>query len=158
MLFRSLNAVETTNEYQLDHLITTIKNAVGGFKSRKITILGLAFKPDTDDIRDSVSIKLIYSLLKNKAKVIVHDPKAIENTKEVFRNKITYADSLERALNGTDCAIIMTSWRVYSQLNHIHVNKMRKRIIVDTRRILKNHKLNIEYYPIGIGSSSNIYR
>lgn len=146
-----LNAVETVNKYQLEHLISIIKKALGSIKDKKITILGLAFKPDTDDIRDSVSIKLITQLLRNKARIKAHDPKAIENTKRIFGDKIDYTDSLVEALKGAECAIILTNWKMYSKLSNHHVNKMKKRIIIDTRRILKEKDLNITYYPIGVG-------
>lgn len=146
-----LDAVETVNKYQLEHLISIIKKALGSIKDKKITILGLAFKPDTDDIRDSVSIKLIAQLLRNKAQIKAHDPKAIENTKKIFGDKIDYTDSLVEALKGAECAIILTNWKMYSRLNNHQVNKMKKRIIIDTRRILKGKKLNITYHPIGVG-------
>ncbi|MBM2852266.1 MAG: putative UDP-glucose 6-dehydrogenase [Candidatus Nitrosotenuis sp.] len=81
-----LDAVEAVNDYQLKNLVLTIKKALGKIRGKKITVLGLAFKADTDDIRDSVSIKLISLLLKNGAKITVHDPKAIDNTRMVFGN------------------------------------------------------------------------
>jgi UDPglucose 6-dehydrogenase len=146
-----LNAVESVNKYQLEHIISVIEKALGNIKDRKIAILGLAFKPDTDDIRDSVSIKLITNLLKNGAQVIAHDPKAIENTKKIFGDRINYTYSLVESLKGTECAVILTNWKIYSKLNNRQVSKMKKRIIVDTRRILKDHNLDITYYPIGIG-------
>lgn len=146
-----LNAVETVNNYQLDHVISTIKKALGSIKHKNITILGLAFKPDTDDIRDSVSIKLIAKLLNSDANIKVHDPKAIENTRSIFGDRITYTDSLVEALKNSECAVILTNWKMYHSLKNKHVNKMKRRIIVDTRRMLKEHNLNITYYPIGIG-------
>jgi UDPglucose 6-dehydrogenase len=146
-----LNAVETVNQYQLQNLISTIKKAVGRISGKKITILGTSFKPDTDDIRDSVSIKLIELLLKHQAKVNVHDPKAIENTKKVFGGKITYFDSIKDALRDSECAVIMTSWKEYSKINDEHVKQMKRKVIVDSRRILKESGLNIKYFPIGIG-------
>jgi UDPglucose 6-dehydrogenase len=146
-----LNAVKEINDYQLKHVILTIKKAAGDLQNKKITILGLAFKPDTDDIRDSVSIKLIYSLLKQGAEIIVHDPKAIENTKNIFKEKISYARSLDDALRKSQCCVIVTPWREYSKINERHLRLMKNRIIVDTRRILNDSKLKMSYYPIGIG-------
>jgi UDPglucose 6-dehydrogenase len=146
-----LDAVETVNKHQLDHLITTVRKAVGELGGKQITVLGLAFKPDTDDIRDSVSIKLIKSLLKLGVKVKAHDPKAIENTKRIFANKIEYFDSIRESLKDSDCGIIVTNWKEYSKINDQDIKVMNKNIIVDTRRILHKRNLNIKYYPIGIG-------
>jgi len=146
-----LNAVRKVNDYQLKHVILTIKKAVGDLKNTKITVLGLAFKPDTDDIRDSVSIKLIHLLLKQGAEITVHDPKAIENTKNIFKERISYAKSLDDALQKSQCCVIITPWKEYSKINERHLRLMKKRTIVDTRRILNNSKLKMNYYPIGIG-------
>ena len=145
-----LDAVETVNDYQLENLVLTIKNALGKIRDKKITVLGLAFKASTDDIRDSVSIKLIHLLLKSGVKITVHDPKAIHNTKRIFGDKISYSDSIYSALKGSECGVIVTPWKEYSKLNEKHLKIMKKRIIVDSRRML-NPKLNMRYYPIGIG-------
>lgn len=147
-----LDAVETVNRYQLEHLLSTIKKAIGKINGKKITILGTSFKPDTDDIRDSVSIKLIELLLKHQATIIIHDPKAIENTRNVFGDRIRYFDSINDALKGSECAVIMTSWKDYSRINNEHLKQMKRKIIVDTRRMLKRTELNAKYIPIGIGS------
>ncbi len=146
-----LDAVEAVNDYQLENLVLTVKRALGKINGKKITILGLAFKADTDDIRDSVSIKLISLLLKNGAKITAHDPKAIDNTKMVFGNKISYAHSIDDALENSECGIIVTPWKEYAKLTEKHLKVMKKRNIVDSRRMLNNHKLNMRYYPIGIG-------
>ena len=146
-----LNAVETVNQYQLQNLISTIKKATGRIRGRKITILGTSFKPDTDDIRDSVSIKLIELLLKYQAKINIHDPKAIENTKKVFGKKVSYFDSIKDALRDSECMVIMTSWKEYSKISNEHIKQMKRKVVVDSRRILKESGLNVKYFPIGIG-------
>lgn len=146
-----LDAVKEVNDYQLKHVILIIKKSTGNLKNKKIAVLGLAFKPDTDDIRDSVSIKLIHSLLKQGAVITVHDPKAIENTRNIFKGKISYARSLDDALRKSQCCVIMTPWKEYSKINETHLRLMEKRVIVDTRRILNDSKLKMKYYPIGIG-------
>ena len=145
-----LDAVEKINYQQLENIITTIKKKIRKIKNKKITILGLAFKPDTDDIRDSVSIKLIELLLKEGVKIIVHDPKAILNTKIIFGNKIEYSNSINEALKNSECAIIMTAWNEYTKINNSNIKLMKRNIIIDTRRIL-NKKLDVDYEAIGIG-------
>lgn len=146
-----LDAVETINEHQLKILLSTIKKATSKICGKRITILGTSFKPDTDDIRDSVSIKLIELLLKHKVKVTIHDPKAIENTKKIFGNKIRYVDSIKDALKDSECAVIMTSWKEYTKINNDHLSQMRRKIIVDSRRLLAKSDLDARYFPIGIG-------
>lgn len=146
-----LDAVEKVNRNQVRNITSIIKKTLGRLKGHKITILGLAFKPDTDDIRESVSLKLIELLLGEGAKIIVHDPKAIENTKSVFENKIEYTDSISEALRGSECTVIMTSWKEYTSISEKELKLMKKRFIVDTRRLLLGKKLNITYHAIGIG-------
>jgi UDPglucose 6-dehydrogenase len=148
-----LNAVEKTNEDQIDSIIGLMKKALGRIESKNITVLGTAFKPNTDDIRNSIAIKLIKKILKMKGKVRIHDPKAMENTRKIFGNKIEYAETLSNALKNSHCAVIMTQWTQYKTLNDNSIKNMRKKLIVDCRRMLKNKKLDADYYAIGIGKN-----
>ena len=107
-----------------------MKKILGGITSKRITILGTAFKPNTDDIRDSKSIELIKKLLKNKSKITIHDPKAIENTKKIFGEKILYATSIADALNKSQCMIIMTHWKQYDTLNNNSIKHMDKKTLL----------------------------
>ena len=125
---------------------------MGNIKNKQITILGVAFKANTDDIRDSVSITLIKTLLNKGAKMIVHDPMAIENTKRIFEDKILYSNSIKNALHGSNCGVIMTDWKVYQNISKSNFAVMKNKIIVDSRRILKFKKLDLEYHGIGIGN------
>ena len=91
--------------------------------------------------------------MKNKAKITVHDPRAIENTKKIFGTKILYAKSIADALNKSQCGIIMTHWKQYDTLNNNSIKHMNKKIIIDCRRVLAKKELGAEYYGIGIGKS-----
>jgi UDPglucose 6-dehydrogenase len=146
-----LSAVEKTNHEQMNNIMSLMKKILGSIPSKRITILGTAFKPNTDDVRDSKSIELIKKLLKNKAKITIHDPKAIENTKKIFGKKIIYAKSIADALNKSQCGIIMTHWKQYDTLNNHSIKHMSKKIIIDCRRVLVKKELDAEYYAIGIG-------
>ena len=148
-----LSAVEKTNREQMNNIISLMKKILGGITSKRITILGTAFKPNTDDVRDSKSIELIKKLLKNKAKIIIHDPKAIENTKKIFGEKILYAKSISDALNKSQCVIIMTHWKQYDTLNNNSIKRMNEKNIIDCRRVLVKKELDAKYYAIGIGKS-----
>ena len=146
-----LNAVEDVNEKQLDDIISMVKKKLGVLESKKITILGTSFKPNTDDIRDSIAIELIKKFLKRKVKVTVHDPRAIENTKNVFKNKINYTKSISDALLGSQCVIIMTQWKQYEKLVNNDFKRMKKKLIIDSRRMLAEKQLDADYYAIGLG-------
>jgi len=146
-----LEAVRETNNFQVRNLMILIKEALQKIRGRRISILGLSFKEGSDDIRESVSIKLIRLLLKKQAKIIVHDPKAIENTKMIFGDKISYADSVKAAIKGSHCTVIMTPWKEYSNLTNNDLRLMKRRLIIDSRRLLDRYKLDAEYHAIGIG-------
>ena len=148
-----LNAVKKTNHEQVNNIVSLMKKILGNIAAKRITVLGTAFKPNTDDIRDSKSIELIKKLLKNKAKITIHDPKAIENTKKIFGKKILYAKSISNALNKSQCVIIMTHWKQYDTLNNNSIKQMNRKIIIDCRRVLVKKELDAKYYAIGIGKS-----
>jgi UDPglucose 6-dehydrogenase len=146
------NAVEKSNQQQIINTINLIEKNCGNLKGKNISILGLSFKPKTDDIRDSISLIIIEKLLKKQAKIKVHDPMAIENVKKKFKNKITYSNSISDALKDSYCGVIMTAWPEYSKITNNNLRNMKKRIIIDTRRILKDQKLDCVYNAIGIGN------
>jgi len=146
-----LNAVEDINSKQLEQIITIAKQQLTDLKSKRITVLGTSFKPNTDDIRDSISIELIKKLLKRKAKVTVHDPRAIKNTRDVFGGKIIYAKSMNDALLKSQCAIIMTEWTQYEKLNNNNFKHMTKKVVIDSRRMLIGKQLDVNYFGIGLG-------
>ena len=146
-----LNAVEKTNQNQMENIISLIEKKLGKIASKRITILGTAFKPNTDDVRDSMAIKLIKKLLRKKAKITIYDPKAIKNTMKIFGGKIGYAKSINDALNKSQCTIMMTHWKQFEMLNNSSIKHMKKKIIIDCRRILAKKELDAEYYAIGIG-------
>jgi UDPglucose 6-dehydrogenase len=149
-----LNAVEDVNSNQLDEIILILKQKLGDLSSKKITILGTAFKPDTDDIRDSIAIKLIKILLQKKTKIIIHDPKAIKNTQRVFKEKINYAKTIEDALSKSQCVIIMTQWKQYERLNNNQFKYMTKKLVIDCRRMLVKKQLDVDYIAIGLGKEN----
>jgi len=133
-----LEATKEVNEIQVNKVVELIREHLGSLKGKTITVLGLSFKKDTDDIRESVSIKLIEKLLKNHAIVRAHDPMALKNTEKIFGNKVFFYNSPAESLKGTQCAVIMTDWPVYRHLGQKIIGKMKKPVIIDTKRVLKN--------------------
>ncbi len=146
-----LNAVEKTNKQQIMNIMELIKQNIGKIKGKKITVLGVAFKPNTDDVRDSTSIELIRRLMKSGAIVTIHDPKALDNARKIFHDNTKYAKSILSALKNSQCTVIMTKWKEYERINNKTIKHMDKKFIIDTRRILSNKNLNAKYYAIGLG-------
>ena len=146
-----LTAVEKINKQQISHIVTLVKQNIGKINGKKLTILGVAFKPGTDDIRNSVSIDLVKRLLKLGAKITIHDPKALENARKIFHDNTKYVKSVPSALKDCQCAIIMTQWKDYERINNKIIKQMAKKFIIDTRRVLYNKNLDAKYYAIGLG-------
>lgn len=146
-----LDAVKNTNTLQVNKVMSLIKQNLKKLQNKKISILGLSFKEDTDDIRESKSIVLIDMLLKQGCNIFVHDPKAIHNVQSIFKNKITYTNSLKDILVNSNCAVVMTPWQQYKKLKEKDFLTMKNPIVVDTRRILNIHNKKIQYIGLGIG-------
>jgi len=147
-----LKAVQQINDLQIKRIICLLEKNLGTIRNKHITILGLSFKENSDDIRESRSIELIKILLKKKSKISVHDPKAMKNTETIFKNKITYADSVLKSLDNCHCVVIMTPWKIYTKLKNNSFKNMKRKLIIDTRRILSGKNLNAEYFALGMGN------
>lgn len=125
-------------------------------KGKKIAVLGLAFKPNTDDMREAVSIPIINSLLDKGAKVHAHDPAAMKNAKEIFDspNLFLEEDPIQ-ALSDAEGCILVTEWRIYGQLSpKTFKGAMKTPILIDGRRLFDSKKMRtrgIKYFGIGLG-------
>jgi len=146
-----LKAVEKTNDNQIENIFQIINKKLGKLENKQIGILGLSFKENSDDIRESRSIELIKILLKQKCKIKVHDPKATKNTKLIFKDKIIYSNSISNVINNSDCIVIMTPWREYTKLKNDDFNNMKKKLVIDTRRLFSKKKMKIDYIALGVG-------
>lgn len=143
------SSVKKVNTHQINEIITIMKQKLRKLDGKVISILGLSFKENSDDIRGSVSIQLIRKLLKKNCKIKVHDPVAIPNTKKVFYNDISYFENEDKCLECSDCVIIMTPWDRYKNLDLEIVRKMNHPFIIDTRRILSNPNVHTDYVALG---------
>jgi len=128
-----LKAVMEVNKKQPLKLIELLKKHISRLDGKTIGILGLAFKPNTDDIRESSAITIVKKLLEEGAKVIVYDPKAMENFKRLFP-QIEYASSAQEVLNKTDIILIQTEWSEFEQLDYSG------KIVIDGRRVKSAEK------------------
>ena len=146
-----LETVQNCNNQQVDSIIKLLKKNVKNLHNKKIGILGLAFKENTNDIRESVSINLIKKLLQEKCIVNVHDPKALKNIKKIFKNKLEYFDEYKQIFHNSDCAILMTPWEEYTKINSKLIKKLKLKLFIDTRRVLSFNNDEIKFLSLGIG-------
>ena len=130
-----------------------IEEKISNLKDKTISILGLSFKKNTDDIRESVSIKIVSELLTRNANVKVHDPMAIENFKKIFPSNIIYCSKIHECIDSADCCVILTDWDEYITLTSDDFKKhMKHPNVIDARRIYDPSKMNsINFSAIGYG-------
>jgi len=129
-----LQSVLTINEQQPHRMVALLEEKVGSVKGKRISILGLAFKDNTDDIRDSRAIPVIQELLQKGAQVVAYDPLAISNMQQIFPT-IEYCTSARETLTGSEGCLVMTEWPEFSRLDK-EFDLMAHRIIIEGRRIL----------------------
>ncbi len=122
------------NKQQPGRLVELLKSRVGELKNKRIAILGLAFKDNTDDIRDSRAIPVIEGLLARGAIIAAYDPMACQAMEKIFPS-INYCRSAAEALEGSEGCLVMTEWPEFEEL-HDEFDRMRKKIIIEGRRIL----------------------
>jgi len=151
-----LKETDRINAERSKLFLEKIKKALWILKDKKIAILGLAFKPDTDDIREAPSIKLIANLLNEGAVLRLYDPKAQNNMKELYpedKTRIQYCRTPYKAANGANALLLCTEWKEFIDLDLKKVkNLMDNPIIVDGRNIFNPaevRKIGFEYYSIG---------
>ncbi len=152
--FRILTAVMDVNERQKQGMIGRIKQAMGTLEGKVIAILGLAFKPNTDDMRDAVSVDVITALLEKGARVRAYDPAAMDAAKKMMP-QVKLCHSAYEAAEGAHCLVILTEWNEFKELDLSKIKKsMRGAVIVDGRNIFdpaKAKKLGFTYKGIGRG-------
>jgi UDPglucose 6-dehydrogenase len=154
--FQILDAVMKVNEEQKTVLIPKIKNYFrGDLKSKKIAIWGLAFKPDTDDIREAPALYIIDELLKLGAEIVAYDPEAIENVKGIVGDKISYSNDEYSALENADALVICTEWGIFRNPDFDKINSLLKdRVIFDGRNLFDLNEMNERgFYYSSIGRS-----
>jgi UDPglucose 6-dehydrogenase len=150
-----LQAVQAVNEDQTKHAVEIVKEKLTELKGKRIAILGLSFKPDTDDMREARSVPIMNQLLEEGADITAYDPAAIPNARSIFRGKINYASSAIECLKGVDCCILVTEWDEFRKLTPEEFTKhMRQSILIDGRRIYnpKEFSRKLEFTAIGLGT------
>lgn len=151
--FKILKAVEEVNHDQKTILMPKIKNFFGNMNGKKIAIWGLAFKPNTDDIREAPARYMIRALLDEGATISAYDPEAMDNIRDVIGDKIYYAKDMYAALQNADALLIVTEWAAFRNPNFDKmVEAMNQRVIFDGRNVFdldQMDKLGFYYASIG---------
>ncbi len=151
--FQIMEAVLRVNDDIKQRMITKIVEAAGGsVKGKTVALLGLAFKPETDDMRDSPAIPIIKGLQKRGATVRAYDPQAIENCRSIFED-VAYCEDAYATAKGADILVIATEWNEFRALNLDRIKKdMRQSLMVDLRNVYDPKRvraLGFSYTSIG---------
>jgi UDPglucose 6-dehydrogenase len=152
--FQLLEAVKNINEEQKQFIVKKIEDSLWNLKGKAIGILGLSFKPGTDDLRFAPSIDIIRMLQMSGAKIRVFDPQAIKKAQNIFKNIKFCRDAYEVA-RGSDCLVIVTEWDEFKELDFAKIKKLLKQpMIIDGRNIYDPKKMKeLGFRYIGIGRS-----
>lgn len=147
-----VDAAVSANERQRGHMVERIKESMGELKGKTLAVLGLSFKPNTDDIRDAPSVPIIKTLLKEGAKIRAYDPVSMEEAEKILP-EIKYCKDPYNTLKGADALIIMTEW---NQFRNLELDKIKallnSPIFFDLRNIYDPQKMRekgFHYYSVG---------
>ena len=153
--FRLLKATQEINEEQKRIFLEKVSALLWNLKGKKVAVLGLAFKPDTDDLRFAPALDIIASLLQAGAKVRAFDPQAMKGTREILGDKIQYAKDEYDAVRGADCLLIFTEWKQFKEMDLKRIREaMHLPVIVDGRNLLspeQARQLGFRYVGMGRG-------
>ena len=152
--FKILHSVMDINEKQKTIIVPKIKEYFNGnLKNKKIAVWGLAFKPDTDDIREAPALYIIEELLKEGAIISAYDPEAINNVRNLLGTKINYANDEYDALKDADALLIATEWSLFRTPDFEKVSSLLKnKAIFDGRNLYSNQQMKeLGYYYCSIG-------
>jgi len=139
-----LESVLEVNRRQPKRVVALVRKRFGPLRGKRISVLGLAFKADTDDMRESPVVPIVNALVEEGVIICAYDPQASENAQRIFGDSIAYASSSKEALKDADLALILTGW---GEFKNIDCTPMRKKRLFDTRKIVNTDLLSkdVEY-------------
>jgi len=150
--FHLLKSVVQVNKEQVQRFLDRMEAALGGFEGRTVAVLGLAFKPNTDDLREAKSLEIIARLLASDATVRAYDPIAMDRAREIFP-QIVYGENAYETARGADAVVVVTEWNEFKLLNMERLKEaMKGPYLFDGRNIydpMRMRRLGFEYYCIG---------
>lgn len=150
--FELLKGVVSVNKKQQALLVNKLNSCFPSLTGKKIAVLGLAFKPETDDMREAASILITEELIRQGAQVIAYDPVAIDKAREVLNSGVEYSYSIEESITEADAVLIVTEWKEIKNLHPSTFKKMKQPLVIDGRNCfeltaMRDYK--IEYHSIG---------
>lgn len=142
------------NRDQRIRVVQKLRNILGTLEDKLIGLLGLSFKPNTDDMREAPSIEIVHLLQNERARVKAYDPAAMENAKRILKD-VTYCSSPYEVAEGSDALIVVTEWNEFRQLDMARIKgAMRQPVLIDGRNIYdpqKMREMGFIYRGIGRG-------
>ena len=139
--FQLLEAVKRINEEQKEFFLKKIKDNLWLLKDKTIGVLGLSFKPDTDDIRNSPALDIIRALKDEGATVKVYDPQAMPRARTIIKN-VAFAKDAYQACRNCDCLLFLTEWEEFKRIDFARLKKLLKRpLVIDGRNMFKRQEL-----------------
>ena len=151
--FALLRAVVEINRERAAHFVDLMAKALGPLEGRSLAVLGLAFKPNTDDMREAKSIEVVERLLELGASVRAYDPVAMPSARRMLPATVTYCESPYEAADGTDAVVLVTEWNEFKFLNLERLREaMRRPVVFDGRNLWapeRMRRLGFEYHSIG---------
>ena len=151
---RIVEAVIEVNEAQKARMIKKIRSAVGGNESGKIiAVLGLTFKPETDDMRDAPSLAILPKLIENGCHINAHDPQGVNEAKKLLPSEVRYYADIYTAMEDVDAVVLMTEWNMYRNLDMSLIReKLKQPVFIDLRNVYDPDSmktLGFDYHCIG---------
>jgi len=151
---RIVEAVIEVNEAQKARMIKKIRSAIGGNESGKtIAVLGLTFKPETDDMRDAPSLAILPKLIENGCQINAHDPQGVDEAKKILPPEVRYYDDIYTAMENVDAVVLMTEWNMYRNLDMSLIReKLKQPVFIDLRNVYEPDSmktLGFDYHCIG---------
>jgi UDPglucose 6-dehydrogenase len=151
--FKLLKAVVDINRDRATRLVEMVRKVLGPLDEKVVAILGLAFKPNTDDMREAKSVEVIAQLHAAGATIRAYDPVAVDNARPMMPAEVTYLDSPYAAAQDADAVVLVTEWNEFKYLNLERLRGvLRRRVIFDGRNVWepeRMRRLGFEYYSIG---------
>jgi UDPglucose 6-dehydrogenase len=155
---RVLSAVEETNDAQKRRLFQKLTAIAGTVKGRRVALWGLAFKPNTDDMREAPALVLVDQLLESGATVVAHDPVAMPEARRRLDSRIEFAENGYDAIDGADALVVVTDWNEYRHPDFARMRRLlRTPVVVDGRNLYDARKmraLGFTYDSIGRGTAT----
>lgn len=151
--FRILQEVQKINREQRELILNKIEDELWILNDKKIAVLGLSFKPGTDDIRESPALYVIEDLLEENCNISAYDPRAIENARRVLPEDVDFAETPVDAATDADCLLVVTDWPEFEELDYDEIqNRMTHPLLVDGRNMLdpdEMRKRGFTYHSVG---------